>query len=230
MSDRAIVLSHNPARIKADVKITAPHPRDSNAKEFKFIVDRIYSILTGPAEKIPFLLEQERYQFLPHTKVGAVAGLLELVFDKGGKVDIPALTAELSMEVDDIFPLIEAAVFLGLGETKNGDFIITNKGRTFSQADTLEKKVIFQDMALNNIQLVKQIYQVLLSVGKHRISEDFFIEILENHFTTDEAWNQLEIAIDWGRYAELFAYDYDAGELYLESHEHQEQNEHDPGI
>jgi NitT/TauT family transport system ATP-binding protein len=230
MSDRAIVLSHNPARIKADVKITAPHPRDSNAKEFKFIVDRIYSILTGPAEKIPFLLEQERYQFLPHTKVGAVAGLLELVFDKGGKVDIPALTAELSMEVDDIFPLIEAAVFLGLGETKNGDFIITNKGRTFSQADTLEKKVIFQDMALNNIQLVKQIYQVLLSVGKHRISEDFFIEILENHFTTDEAWNQLEIAIDWGRYAELFAYDYDTGDLYLETHEHQQQNEHDPGI
>ena len=48
------------------------------------------------------------------------------------------------------------------------------------------------------------------------MSEDFFIEILENYFTEEEEWNQLETAIDWGRYAELFAYDYDAGEIYLE--------------
>ncbi len=49
------------------------------------------------------------------------------------------------------------------------------------------------------------------------MSEEFFIEILEHHFTREEAQMQLEIAIDWGRYAELFAYDYDTGELYLES-------------
>lgn len=72
-------------------------------------------------------------------------------------------------------------------------------------------------MALSNIQLVKQIVQVLSTATKHRMSEDFFIEILENYFTEEEAWNQLETAIDWGRYAELFAYDYDTGEIYLES-------------
>jgi NitT/TauT family transport system ATP-binding protein len=120
------------------------------------------------------------------------------------------------MEVDDIFPLIEAAVFLGFGETKEGDFILTEKGKIFSEADTLEKKELFRETALSNIQLIKQVMQVLSSIAKHRVSEDFFIEILENHFTTDEAWNQLETAIDWGRYAELFAYDYDNGDLYLE--------------
>jgi NitT/TauT family transport system ATP-binding protein len=217
MSDRAIILSHNPARVKVDLKIERNNARDKNSKEFKYIVDRVYTILTKPPEEMPFLLEQERYQFLPHTKVGAVAGLLELVHDKGGKVDISQLASELSMEVDDIFPLIEAAVFLGLGTIREGDFFITEKGKIFSEADAVEKKEIFKDTALKNIQLIKQIMQVLTSSSKHRITEDFFIEILENHFTSEEAWNQLEIAIDWGRYAELFAYDYDSGDLYLET-------------
>lgn len=216
LSDRAIIMSHNPGRIKADIPIELPHNRDKNARDFKYAVDRIFTILTKSAEEIPFLLEKERYQFLPHTKVGAIAGLTELVHDKGGKADISALASELSMEVDDIFPLIEAVVFLGFGEIKEGDFIITERGMSFSEADTLKKKEIFRDAALQNILLVKQILQVLQHASKHRISEEFFTEILENHFTSDEAWNQLETAIDWGRYAEIFAYDYDTGELYLE--------------
>lgn len=216
LSDRAIILSHNPGRIKADMFIDLPHERDKNSREFKYTVDRIFTILTKPAKEVPFLLEKERYQFLPHTKIGAIAGLIEMVHDKGGRVDISVLASDLSMEVDDIFPLIEASVFLGLGEIREGDFIITDIGRQFSEADALKKKELFRATALNNIQLLKQIVQVLQTTSKHRMSEDFFLEILENHFTNDEAWNQLETAIDWGRYAELFAYDYDNGELYLE--------------
>jgi len=149
-------------------------------------------------------------------KIGAISGLLELIHDKGGNVDIPVLADDLSMEVDDIFPLTEAAAFLEFGEIKQGDILLTERGKVFAEADALKKKEIFREMALSNIQLIKQIVQVLSTSAKHRMSEDFFIEILENYFTEEEAWNQLETAIDWGRYAELFAYDYDAGEIYLE--------------
>jgi NitT/TauT family transport system ATP-binding protein len=216
LSDRAIILSHNPGKVKADIFIDMAYERDKNSREFKYTVDKIFTILTRPKEEVPFLFEKERYQFLPHTKVGAIAGLIELVHDKGGRVDISLLASNLSMEVDDIFPLIEASVLLGFGEIREGDFIITDKGKEFSEADTLVKKEIFKEAAPKNVHLIKQIMQVLQSTSKHRMSEEFFIEILENHFTTEEAWNQLETAIDWGRYAELFAYDYDTGELYLE--------------
>ncbi len=216
LSDRIIVMSHNPGRIKADLVVTLPQPRDRNSKEFKYLLDELYTILTRPPEEVPLLVRKERYQFLPHAKIGAISGLIELVYDKGGRADIPQLASDLSMEVDDIFPLTEAAVFLGLAEIKEGDIILTEQGRVFAEADALSKKELFKDMALKNIQLIKQIVQVLTQSAKHRISEDFFIEILENHFTEEEAWNQLETAIDWGRYAELFAYDYDTGELYLE--------------
>lgn len=219
LSDRAIILSHNPGKVKADIFIDMAYERDKNSREFKYTVDKIFTILTRPTEEVTLLFERERYQFLPHTKVGAIAGLIELVHDKGGRVDISMLASDLSMEVDDIFPLIEASVFLGFGQIKEGDFIITEKGRQFSEADALTKKEIFKETALKNIQLIKQIMQVLQTTSKHRMSEEFFIEILENHFTKEEAWNQLETAIDWGRYAELFAYDYDTGELYLEIEE-----------
>ncbi|MCS7164119.1 MAG: nitrate/sulfonate/bicarbonate ABC transporter ATP-binding protein [Thermodesulfovibrio sp.] len=216
MSSRAVILTHNPGKIKADIPVELPYPRDRNSRDFKFLLDKIYTVLIKPPEEIPFLLAAGRYQFLPHAKVGAIAGLVELVHDKGGRVDIYALSSELSMEVDDIFPLIEASVILDFGEVKEGDFILTEKGKRWAEADTLEKKEIFKDSALQNVQLIKQILQVLSTISKHRVSDEFFIDILKNHFTPEEAWNQLETAIDWGRYAELFAYDYDAGELYLE--------------
>lgn len=216
MSSRAVVLTHNPGKIKAEIPLELPYPRDRNSRDFKFLLDKIYTILIKSPEEIPFLLAAGRYQFLPHAKVGAIAGLIELVHDKGGRVDIYALSSELSMEVDDIFPLIEASVILDFGEVREGDFILTEKGKNWAEADTLEKKEIFKDSALQNVQLIKQIMQVLSTISKHRVSEEFFIDILKNHFTPEEAWNQLETAIDWGRYAELFAYDYDAGELYLE--------------
>ncbi|GAB5047292.1 ABC transporter ATP-binding protein [Thermodesulfovibrio sp. TK110] len=216
MSSRAIVLSHNPGKVKAEIPIEMPYPRDRNSRDFKFLLDKIYTVLIKSPEEIPFLLAAGRFQFLPHAKVGAIAGLIELVHDKGGRVDIYALSSELSMEVDDIFPLIEASVILDFGEIKEGDFILTEKGKKWAEADTLKKKEIFKEVALQNVQLIKQIMQVLSTISKHRVSEEFFLDILKNHFTPEESWNQLETAIDWGRYAELFAYDYDAGELYLE--------------
>lgn len=216
LSDRTVVMRHNPGRIRADLQITLPHLRDKDSKEFKYLIDEIYAILTRPAKEVSFLLRKERFQFLPHAKIGAISGLLELVHDMGGKVDIPVLASDLSMEVDDIFPLTEAAVFLGFAEIKQGDILLTEQGKVFAEADPLKKKEIFRETSLSNIQLIKQIVQVLSTSAKHRMSEDFFIEILQNYFTEEEGWNQLETAIDWGRYAELFAYDLDAGEIYLD--------------
>lgn len=224
LADKSIILSHNPANIRAEIAVEIPRVRNKDSKEFKLLVDDIYSILTQPKKEALFMLRKERYQFLPHAKVGAIAGLIELAHSKAEGVDISELTSDLGLEVDDVFPLIEAAGFLGLSEVKEGEIKLTDTGKSFSKSDVLEKKVIFKEMALKNIQLIKQVHQILTTTGKKRMSEDFFIEILENHFTKEEAWNQLETAIDWGRYAELFAYDYDTGELYIEEEQGETAN------
>lgn len=64
--------------------------------------------------------------------------------------------------------------------------------------------------------MIKQIVRVLKSKTNKRISEDFFLDILERRMTRSEAEKQMDILIDWGRYAELFTYDDETDELILE--------------
>jgi NitT/TauT family transport system ATP-binding protein len=39
------------------------------------------------------------------------------------------------------------------------------------------------------------------------VPEEFFHDMLDEQFSEDETLRQLETAINWGRYAELFDYD-----------------------
>jgi NitT/TauT family transport system ATP-binding protein len=51
----------------------------------------------------------------------------------------------------------------------------------------------------------------------HKISEREFLLELEAFLTEEESYKLLRTIIDWGRYAEIFAYDYDAGTFSLEN-------------
>jgi NitT/TauT family transport system ATP-binding protein len=47
------------------------------------------------------------------------------------------------------------------------------------------------------------------------LRDDFFRDILRAGYTNEYTEKQLDIAIDWGRYGELFDYDADTGEIVL---------------
>ena len=51
----------------------------------------------------------------------------------------------------------------------------------------------------------------------HRVSEERFISRLEGYLSEKEAERVLRTVIDWGRYAEIFAYDFNTGILSLEN-------------
>lgn len=215
MSTRAIILSHNPGRILEEAVVDLPYPRNKDSWEFRSILDKIYTLL-AKAKGIKVEERTEKILFLPHAKVGSIAGLVEIVYDKGGRIDIYQLASELNLKVDDIFPIIEAVKILGFGYIEEGDLVLTQKGIEWATADALKQKEIFRESLLENIPFVNQIYSILKMISKHKMKEDFFLDILENHFTPKEALRQLRTIIDWSRYAEIFAYDYDTGELYLE--------------
>ena len=48
-----------------------------------------------------------------------------------------------------------------------------------------------------------------------KLKDDFFLGILEENFSDDEAREQFDTAVNWGRYADLFEYDLDEHELRL---------------
>ncbi|WP_037603747.1 AAA-associated domain-containing protein [Streptacidiphilus rugosus] len=55
---------------------------------------------------------------------------------------------------------------------------------------------------------------VLATTEKHTVREDLFLDLQRRGFSAEQARHQLETAVDWGRYGELF--DHDDAEFTLE--------------
>jgi NitT/TauT family transport system ATP-binding protein len=72
---------------------------------------------------------------------------------------------------------------------------------------------LFREAALQHVTILKQIDSVLKRKSDHAIADEFFHDILDEHFAEDEVQRQFETAVNWGRYAEIFDYDREQGRL-----------------
>jgi NitT/TauT family transport system ATP-binding protein len=225
LADRIIVLGKNPGRIRTDFRVGLAHPRDRKSKAFEQLVDYIYTVLTRPEEEpsaapsAPVrdraVATPARYQMLPHARPGGIAGLLEMLVDRGGRCDIYQLADELTFEIDDFLPIVDAARLLGFVKVTEGDVEITSTGHQFAEADILTRKEVFRHAAVENAVLVRQISRALATKRDHTLSDEFFHDILDEHFSEEETGRQLDTAINWGRYAELFDHDAEDRKFYL---------------
>ncbi len=241
MADRVMVLGRNPARVRSDFNIRLKHPRDRKSARFVELVDYIYKVMTEPevehalpdAETTAEIIlppggltkaavkKQEapvrtaKYQMLPHARVGGIAGLLEFLQDRGGHEDLFRLAEQLVMDVEDLLPILEACVLLGFAWLKEGDVQISPQGAAFAEADIQQRKVLFRQAALDHVTILKQIDSILKRKSDHSIADEFFHDILDEHFAEDEVQRQFETAMNWGRYAEIFDYDREHGRLVL---------------
>ena len=84
---------------------------------------------------------------------------------------------------------------------------LRREGRAFGEADIQTQKAIFRKAALKNIAILRLIENTLHAKRDHAIGEEFFRDILDEHFSSDEVERQFETALNWGRYAEIFDYD-----------------------
>ena len=144
---------------------------------------------------------------LPHARVGGISGLLELLIDRGGTDDVSQLAERLVLEVDDLLPIVDAAVLLGFAQIQHGDVTVTDAGRKFAEADILASKEIFRQQALARVPQVASIHEALKEKHDGRMKADFFLDILDEHFSLKEAQAQFATAVEWARFAELFEYD-----------------------
>ena len=241
LADRIVILGSKPGRIRGEVQVNLPRPHDRNHPRFKALVDYIYSVMTNPeiavtgepdaCEPVPLAgatpapspeAAAQRSsgspfaRALPHVRVGGISGLLELVAEKrDGGGSLPELAQRLQLEVDDLLPLLDAAVLLGFAEVADGDVRLTPIGRDFATTTILRSKDLFRQQALGRIPVLSSIVHTLQEKESRAMRSDFFLGIWDDYFPLEEAERQLATAIDWGRYAELFEYDAIEGRLYL---------------
>ncbi len=239
LADRIIVLGRNPGHVRTDFRVSLTQPRERKSAAFTALVDYIYKVLTRPdvqPAEMPLLVDgrrirdqrQMRYEMLPHARPGGIAGLLELIVDLGGRTDIYRLADELAFEIDDLFPIVEAAQLLGFLSVEEGDALITPEGREYAQSEILQQKELFRKAATDHVLLLRQITRALANKSDHSVPEDFFLDMLDEQFSDEECARQLETAINWGRYAELFDWDDARRRFVLHEHEGEEAAEPAP--
>jgi NitT/TauT family transport system ATP-binding protein len=153
---------------------------------------------------------------LPAVSVGGIAGLLEILEAQGGRDDLPLLARRLTFDVEDLLPLLDAAQMLGLAVVHDADLELTEEGRNFVKADIDTSKAIFARLAKARAPLVRAICNSLEATHDGTLGEGFFIDLLRRGFSEEEAHRPLELAIDWGRYGELYDFDSNTGQLRLE--------------
>jgi len=225
MSDRVVILSKSPARIREQIAINLKRPRDAKHPSFEKMLDRIYSVMMQ-REKKQFYPDQTIKEELVHfVAIGALTGFIELLADFKEKQDLYALAEELSMEIDDFVPIVDSATLLQFAKVENGDIELTKKGFEFAEASVLDRKQVFKVQFINNVPLAKKILTVLESKSNHHMNYEFFEDMLEKYFSAENVEKQIDTLIDWGRYSELFAYNEVSGQFYLEQGEFEIEEE-----
>ncbi len=218
MADRIMVMDKDPGHVVTEFRVTLHHPRHRKGTAFQALVDKVYAAVAGRTEP-----EQEalgtapglpgKTVKLPAAHINGMAGLLETINEEGGRHDLYRLADELAMELDDLLPVVEAAELTGFAVVDQGDIVLTPLGQAYADASILARKEMMAGRVLR-LPIISWIYETLQADADHRVDEEYFLDRLQAEFG-EYAEDQLDTAINWARYSELFEFDDDTDELYL---------------
>ncbi|HTW35889.1 MAG TPA: nitrate/sulfonate/bicarbonate ABC transporter ATP-binding protein [Rhizomicrobium sp.] len=222
MCDRILVFSSNPGRIAAEIQIPFPHPRNRLDPTFRQMVDDIYARMTSRPPAGTLKGKLQGYQLgspLPDVSTNEIAGLIEQVAlaPYNGKADLPVISDELQMGDEELFPIIEVVQHLGFADLAGGDILLTPVAKAFAESDMEARKKLFAQQLVASVPLAAHIKRVLDERPGHRAPRVRFEEELEDYLSDSYAEETLDRVINWGRYAELFAYDDESQTFSLEN-------------
>lgn len=229
LADRIFIFGINPGHIRAELTITLPQPRNEQDRQFRQYVDQIYTLMTTPTlpATAPAIDAAMKYKAidlgyrLPPVAISELIGLIDTLnapeYKDKEHIDLPELAEALHLNVDDLFPITEALEVLRFARVSSGDIELNPAGKQFANADILEQKKMFATHLINYLPLARHVRHVLDERRDHQASEERFLRELEDYLSEEAAEKVLKTMIDWGRYAELFAYDYNTGNLSLEN-------------
>ena len=220
MCDRILVFATNPGRVVTEIPVTLPQPRDRLDPSFRELVEQIYVEMTAkrmqsPNEKTargqiekPAVANID-VMLSNHVSTNLISGLIEAVAAAPyhGRADLPVIASDLMMEIDDLFPVVEALQLLRFADLEGGDLNLTTDGMAFANAELDERKRIFSKHLLTFVPLAAHVRRVLDERASHHAPRSRFLDELEDHMTPEAAEQTLRTIGSWGRYGEVFAYD-----------------------
>jgi len=216
MASRILVMTANPGRIKTVMENTLPYPRDPHTPAYQAFVDRLHGIITGlympeeepkaqPVTILTGLVGVRAMAPVPPVGVRDIIGILEAVKNRGGNVDFFELTAEMGRTFTRILLAIKAAELLGFLETPQDHLVLTELGHQFVTATRKMRKQLFRAQLIQ-LPLVKRLRDMIEHSPEHALTNDVLLEELAIQCPQEDPKRSLRILINWGRFADLWAY------------------------
>ncbi len=222
LANRIVVLSSHPGTIRVILQNDLPHPRDLRTPAFQQMIDRIHDIITNaiiPDEVVPAVsstITARRVESLPQTSPGEIIGLLEVLDDNNGKVDVFDLAVRTGKDFGSTITVVKGAELLDFIDTPKQNVVFTDLGKKFLQSDINNRKIIFKEQTLQ-LRIFDIITKMLQRKEDLSIDEDTLKEELAILLPNEDPDRLFEVIVAWGRYGELFGYNADERIVYLDT-------------
>jgi NitT/TauT family transport system ATP-binding protein len=225
MADRVLVFASDPGRVRDELSVTLSRPRDVESPEVRGLIDKTYSLMTAGSTRTGRVTGKEiKLQLgdrLPEAEISRMEGILELLADEPylGHADLPKLAEETELNDEELLAVSSALTLLGFAHLEHGDIMLNPLGEQYVHASNTERQAIFGQQLLENVPLIAYIRQGLVQDPSGDLHEDLFLRLLRFTLNEADAISALRIAIEWGRYGNLFEYIFNTGVLHLPKNE-----------
>ncbi len=230
MAQRVFVFGTDPGHIRTVLTNSLPYPRDPKDKKLRDLIDVIHSVITEAlipetVEKPPTLSQPAWYQgleSLPPVGPSEIIGLLEVLDDHGGKMDIFALSNETESEFGHTLAVTKTAEILDFVDTPKQTVEFTELGKRFVRSDTLERKELFSNQ-VRSLRIFQTLLAWLSESETKEIERDVVLQKLQNYFPNEKLERLFDTLVAFGRYAEILSYNAKLSLLTLPTEEPEEE-------
>jgi NitT/TauT family transport system ATP-binding protein len=224
LGDRIIVLGANPGTVRREIVNRIPHPREYHDPEFLRMVSEIHDVVTRvhlpeEPEPAPVPAGVKRPAVgpvapIPVVRVGEILGLLEIVADHSGSIDLFALDAETVADFGKTIAIVKGAELLDLVDTPKNLVVLTDLGRALLAEGPEERRHLFKTRLIT-LGLFAELVRWLAQDPDQPRTERELRDFLAARFPNEPLDELLHAVVDWGRYGMLLDYDANAGEVSL---------------
>ena len=152
---------------------------------------------------------------LPHVNVGHLFGLMEVVQDHRGEMDVFALDQLTDYDFGHTLAVVKAGEMLDLLDTLKNMVVLTDTGRKFVAGDINLRKTMFRER-IKTLGAFRFVGKLLEQAPEKRLPKEIIEEELAVRLTTENVEQLFQTLVGWGRFAELFGYSTDTNMLYLD--------------
>jgi NitT/TauT family transport system ATP-binding protein len=223
LADRIVVMGARPGRIRTIIQNDVPHPREYQSPVFQRMVQRIHDVITN--EQMPDVPETPapveepggipEPAPLPSVNIGHIFGLMEILRDHGGQMDVFKLDQLTDYDYGYTILVVKAGELLDFLDTPKNQVLLTDVGRRLLDGDINARKKIFREQILT-LGTFRFVQHLLKEARDHRMTKEIVLEELCVRLTTEDVDKVFQTVVGWGRFAELFGYDAASEELYLD--------------